>query len=90
MDILQMTSATDFSIPGHMAWGLGSYSNLYLSPVPPRFLGLLLLVFAVPSRPSPESWIERMAHASALRCGKVQTLLFYYSLNLCSGDSLPV
>ena len=55
MVILQMTSATDFSIPGHMAWGLGSYSYLYLSPVPPRFLGPLLLVFSVPSRPPPES-----------------------------------
>ena len=52
MVILQMTSATDFSIRGHIAWGLGSYSYLYLSPVPPRFLGLLLLVFAVPSRRS--------------------------------------
>ena len=42
MVILQMMSATDLSIRGHIAWGLGSYSYLHLSPVPPRFLGLLL------------------------------------------------
>ena len=90
MDILQMTSATDFSVRGHIGWGLGSYSYLYLPPAPPPFLGLLLLLFSVPSRPPPASWLERLAHASSLRCGKVQTPLCYLSLNLRSGDFLPV
>ena len=90
MVILQMTSATDFRIRGHTAWGLGSYSFLHLSPVPPRFLGQLLLLFSVPSRSPPASWIERLSHASSLRCGKVHTRLCYHTLNLRSGDSLPV
>ena len=74
MDILQMTSATDFSVRGHIGWGLGSYSYLYLPPAPPPFLGLLLLLFSVPSRPPPASWLERLAHASPFGVGRYKHL----------------